>query len=160
MIEPLSIGYDELFLRLGLAVVLGGVLGIDREARGKAAGLRTHMLICLGASAMTLMGLELYEKIHTEEGRTTGADPIRVISSVIAAIGFLAAGTIIQARGTIVGMTTAANFWLAAIIGMSCGAGYLQIAVIAFGMTFVIVTVLGMVTKRLFPESPEERKGG
>lgn len=147
-ISATTISLQEIVIRLGLAVAFGMVLGLDRELRNKPAGLRTHMLVALGAAATTLVTFELFFNL-LRLGEGERADPIRVIEGVISAIGFLGAGAIIQSRGNVHGMTTAANIWLVGAIGIACGGGYYTVAAITFVFTVVILTVLRLV-ERLF----------
>lgn len=138
----------DIAVRLGAACLIGLVLGLDRELQGKAAGLRTHMLVCLGAATTTLIAFELFFTLDSlQEG--TNADPIRTIEGVAAAIGFLGAGVIIQGGDKVRGLTTAANIWIAGALGIACGAGYYTIAVIGFALTFVILIVLGRIEDRV-----------
>jgi putative Mg2+ transporter-C (MgtC) family protein len=128
-----------------LAVLLGGFVGLERELSGKPAGLRTNILICVG-SAM-LMDLSIRIGI-TDTGARVG-DPARLAAQVISGIGFLGAGTILQARGTVVGLTTAATIWVVAAIGLTIGSGsYYE----ACGAALIVTSVLyglGKAEKRL-----------
>src|SRR5664279_539932 len=110
----------DLLARLLVAVVLGGAVGLERELSGKPAGLRTNILICLG-SAM-LMDLSINLGVGANGVRT--GDPARIAAQVVTGIGFLGAGSILQARGAVVGLTTAATIWVVAAIGMLTGAGW------------------------------------
>jgi putative Mg2+ transporter-C (MgtC) family protein len=139
----------EIALRLILAAVLGGVIGIDREMRDRPAGLRTHMLTALAAALFTLITFEIFHTVRSADGNAT-TDPIRIIEAVTAGVAFLAAGAIIQTRGEVQGLTTGAGMWLAGAIGVTAGAGYYRMAIIATVLAFVIVTVLHEVTKRYF----------
>jgi putative Mg2+ transporter-C (MgtC) family protein len=112
----------ELVLRLVLAVLLGGLLGLERELGRHAAGLRTHVLVTLGAAAYTIAGT------YGVEGLGTVQDPGRVAAQIVTGVGFLGAGTIWRnsqpgERGVIYGLTTAASIWVAAAVGMACGFG-------------------------------------
>ena len=98
-------------------MLLGGAIGIERELSGKAAGLRTNILICVGSAL--LMDLS----IHLGDGREGPSDPARLAAQVITGIGFLGAGTIMQARGTVIGLTTAATLWVVMAIGLVVGSG-------------------------------------
>ena len=125
----------DLLLRLVLAVVLGGAIGWEREASSKPAGLRTNILICVGATLFTDLSIR-FGGVAIE-----GAvrDPARIAAQIITGIGFLGAGTIIQARGTVTGLTTAATLWVVAGIGMSVGSGsYVE----ATGATLLVLVVL------------------
>jgi putative Mg2+ transporter-C (MgtC) family protein len=131
--------------RLIAAVVLGGILGIEREAAGKAAGLRTHILVALGAALFTVAPLE---------AGMTVADLSRVIQGVAAGIGFIGAGTILKRadHNEIQGLTTAAGIWLTSAIGMAVGAGRLWLPVLA--------TILASITMGLLvrAEAAVERR--
>ncbi len=120
------------FIRMFMAVVCGGVIGIERETKRRPAGFRTHILICLGASMTTLTSQYLFLNMHMY------TDIARLGAQVVAGIGFIGAGTIIVTKHKRVkGLTTAAGLWTAAIIGLTCGAGYVECAL------FATVMVLG-----------------
>lgn len=105
-------------------MVLGGVIGLEREIAGKPAGLRTNILICVGAALLTDVSI-----VMVERGGMRGIDPTRVAGQIITGIGFLGAGTIMQAKGTITGLTSAATIWVVCAIGITVGAGaYLEAA--------------------------------
>jgi uncharacterized membrane protein YhiD involved in acid resistance len=119
--------YGVMLLRLAIAAVLGSIIGYERDIHGRAAGLRTHTLVSLGASLFTLMSMQVSLGI---EGLTNSGDPGRVAAQVVTGIGFLGAGTILKSGVTIKGLTTAACLWLVAAIGMACGTGDLTLAII------------------------------
>jgi len=122
LISP-SLSDGELLLRLGLTLVLCGLIGLEREARDQIAGLRTHILVGLGAALFTLISAYGFEDFF---GRgTTGVthDPSRIAAQVVSGIGFLGAGAIIRQGFSVRGVTTAAALWIAAAVGMACGAG-------------------------------------
>ena len=127
----------EMVLRLLLAVVLGALIGLEREHAKKPAGLRTHLLVCVGAALFTIASIY---------GFGEGADAARVAAGVVAGIGFLGAGTIISTRGGLLaGLTTAASIWAVAAIGLATGAGLYIPATVA---TVIIVIIL-MLPKRI-----------
>jgi putative Mg2+ transporter-C (MgtC) family protein len=122
----------DLFVGLLLATVLGGAIGLEREASGKPAGLRTNILICVGAALITELSI-LFAQIDG------GADPARVTAQIVTGIGFLGAGSIIQSRGNVHGLTTAATIWVVAAIGIAVGSGaYVE----AIGTTALVLLVL------------------
>lgn len=125
-------------LRLGIAALLGAVVGFDREVRARSAGLRTHMLICLAACLFTLIGIELFLRFSADGNM----DPTRIIEAVTAGVAFLAAGTIIRGEGSIKGLTTGAGMWLAGAIGVATGAGMLVLAAMATALAVIVVTLL------------------
>lgn len=120
----------DLLWSLVVAVILGGAIGLERELRGKAAGLRTNILICLGATLFTHLSL------HVDAVR---GDPARIAAQVVVGVGFLGAGTILHGRGSVTGLTSAATIWLVAAIGMAVGAGAVFEAA---GATLLVLIVL------------------
>jgi putative Mg2+ transporter-C (MgtC) family protein len=135
----------DLLLKLGLAVVLGGVIGLEREIAGKPAGLRTNILICLGAALLTDVSLNL---VRGPTGAIVG-DPSRLAAQIITGIGFLGAGTIMQAGGTITGLTSAATIWVVCAIGITVGAGLFLEAVGAGLLVALVLSGLGTVEHRV-----------
>jgi putative Mg2+ transporter-C (MgtC) family protein len=125
----------ELLLRLLLAAVLGGVIGVEREVRQKSAGLRTNTLIAVGAALFTLMSIELAEGVF-------GADPTRITAQIVTGIGFLGAGAIIRTGGSVQGLTTAATVWVNAAIGVAAGGGRYVLAIGATALTIVVLLAL------------------
>jgi putative Mg2+ transporter-C (MgtC) family protein len=132
---------DVIALRMGLAALLGGLIGLNREWREKPAGLKTHILVAVGASSFALLSLEMYmDAIKADE--MAQADPIRVIEAMIKGVAFLGAGAIIQSRGSVAGITTGASIWTVGAIGLACGGGYFSIAVLASIFAFATLTVV------------------
>lgn len=151
MINPLHDGLLDLptlrqlfdiVLRLGIAAVLGGVIGFEREQVGKAAGLRTHMLVGLAAALFTVAPLDAGMSV---------ADLSRVLQGVAAGIGFIGAGTILKltSQQEIRGLTTAASLWLTAAVGMAVGIGHLWLPIVAVFLAVVILWGLGVVEARM-----------
>ena len=124
----------DLLVKLGLAVLLGGIIGFERELAGKPAGLRTNILICIGAALL----MDVSIRIGMADGHRIG-DPGRIAAQIVSGVGFLGAGTIMQAQGMVTGLTSAATIWVVAAIGMTVGAG-LYIEGIGAGLlvTFVL----------------------
>jgi putative Mg2+ transporter-C (MgtC) family protein len=140
----------EALLRMFIACLVGGAVGLNRELRKKPAGLRTHILISLAAAVFTLITFELHMEFSTERGNT---DPIRIIEAVTAGVAFLAAGAIIQSRGDVRGLTTGANMWLAGALGVACGSGYYMLAVFGTVFALVVLVVLGRLEMALASKS-------
>jgi putative Mg2+ transporter-C (MgtC) family protein len=134
----------RILLRLLLAAVLGGILGYEREQQGKAAGIRTHMLVAMGAALFVLV---------PQQGGMEIDDMSRVIQGVVAGIGFLGAGAIIKNRSeeNVLGLTTAAGVWMTAAIGIACGLGR--------EMTAVLSTVLALGVLAVVPKVAERKAG-
>lgn len=122
-------------LRLVLASVLGGLVGLERELRGKPAGLRTNMFICAGSALFTVLS----EMIAFR----TGGDPTRIASNLIPGIGFIGAGSIIRAQGSVHGLTTAATIFVLASVGMAVGSGFYWTGVFAAVMMVLALSLLG-----------------
>jgi len=120
----------ELMLQLGLAALLGGAIGLERELGGKPAGLRTNILICIGSVLYTHLSIAM---------AGSNVDPTRVAGQIVTGVGFIGAGTILHARGAVVGLTSAATIWVVAAIGVALGSGFYLEGV---GTTVVVLAVL------------------
>lgn len=126
-----------IMIRLVLAMFFGGALGLERGKQGRAAGMRTHIFVCLGATLTTMIGFHAVDRLASD------GDPLRVAAQVISGIGFLGVGTIlIKGRFQITGLTTAAGLWCAAAIGIALGAGFYEGALITFICSLLTVTIL------------------
>jgi putative Mg2+ transporter-C (MgtC) family protein len=145
------VDYD-LALRLGMAAVIGLLLGLDREIRGHPAGLRTHGLICFAGGAMTVSIIALYMQLGGER-----MDPLRIFEATGAFIGIIGAGLIVFSKGEVKNLTTAAHLWLTAVIGIACGAGQWPLVVICTLIALLMLTVVGVVERLVFPakDDPE-----
>jgi putative Mg2+ transporter-C (MgtC) family protein len=137
--DAFAIGWGGTLVRIVAAAGLGAVIGLEREFDEKAAGLRTHMLVSVGAALFTMVGAYGFADL-VGHGRVISYDPSRIAAQVVTGIGFLGAGVIFRQGFTIRGLTTAASLWLVAAIGMAAGAGYWEGAVLA--------TVVGIVSLR------------
>lgn len=127
-------------LRLVLAMFFGGTIGLERGKQGRAAGMRTHIFVCLGATLATMIGFYAVEMLDSS------GDPLRVAAQVISGIGFLGVGTILlKGRFQITGLTTAAGLWCAAAIGIALGAGFYEGAIITFVCSMITVTIASRV---------------
>jgi putative Mg2+ transporter-C (MgtC) family protein len=138
---------SEILLRLGAAAVIGLLLGLDREVRGHAAGLRTHGLICFSAAAMTVSAIALYLQLGSETAGTR-MDPLRIYEAAGAFIGIIGAGLIVFSKGRLHNLTTAANLWLAAVIGIACGAGQWPLVLIGTAISLIMITLLKIVERK------------
>lgn len=153
--RPTSLPIAVVVLRLVMAVLLGGVIGWEREVHARAAGLRTHMLIALAAACFTLVAMELtaLDTANDEQQRT---DPLRLIEAVTAGVAFLAAGSIVINKGNVRGITTGASMWLCGAIGLCCGTGDLWLALIATGMAMVVLYLIRVLVTPVAQEVAEE----
>jgi putative Mg2+ transporter-C (MgtC) family protein len=129
-----------IIVRLGLSVVFGAVIGMERELAAQPAGLRTHMLVALGAALFTLVGTEV-----------AGTDPTRIAAQVVSGVGFLGAGAILREGATVRGLTTAATLWAAAAIGLANGLGAYRSAGIAVIMTLLVTVGLKAIENEYLP---------
>ena len=129
-IEP---GFAQIALRLACAMLVGIVIGLEREFTHRPAGLRTHILVALGACVASVMGEMIFENL------TANADPARLSAQVITGVGFLGAGTIMKEGASVKGLTTAASVWAVACLGIAAGFGYCAVALL--GMVFIFVTL-------------------
>ncbi len=123
--------------KLLFSLLCGGLIGLERELKNKPAGIKTNILICMGAALYTSVSV-LISSVHADTGHY--GDPARISAQIVSGIGFLGGGTIIQARGTILGLTTAATIWVVAAIGLCIGIGHSDIALL-FSISVVLVLV-------------------
>lgn len=126
--------------RLVVSAVLGGVIGFEREHRGKPAGLKTHILVCLGSCLITILSINFYAGVQG----MTNADPARLAAQVVSGIGFLGAGAIMKEGPTIRGLTTAASLWVVASVGLAAGSGSMTGAI---ATTVLVVIILAWLPK-------------
>lgn len=142
----------EDILSLVLAVIFGGVIGLERELSGKAAGLRTNLLICLGAAVFTIISKQM---VQGTEGSAT-----RIAAQIVTGVGFLGAGAIIQDRGGVHGLTTAATIWLVASIGMACGARLYLHGLITTLIAIVVLIGLAKLARTLERNEDKRKQPG
>ena len=132
--------------RLVLAAIAGAVVGTERELRRQTAGLRTHILICVGACLLMILSIWLPATVASEKG-----DPARIAAQVVSGIGFLGAGAFVKIGNDVKGMTTASSLWVIAAIGLTIGAGLWMPAMIALALAFFALSTLEPIERRLFP---------
>jgi putative Mg2+ transporter-C (MgtC) family protein len=133
----------DIMLKLLLAIALGGIIGLEREASQKPAGLRTHILISVSAAMMMILS-----QLMLAGKETAGADTLRVAAAVITGMGFIGAGTIIQSQGMVHGLTTASTLWTVAGLGLVVGAGYYLVAIL-----FAVLVIAALVLFRRVEET-------
>ena len=150
--DPLALfSWSELLLRLGAASFVGLLLGLDRELQGHEAGIRTHALVALSSAMIMASSLMLTAQLRGDEFQP---DPLRAVQGLAQAIGFIAAGVIFVRGASVVNMTTAANIWVAAAIGIASGAGQYRLVLVGTGLGFVLLTLLKLFQRHL----PAERR--
>jgi putative Mg2+ transporter-C (MgtC) family protein len=153
-----TLGWDDNLFRLVLAAVLGGAIGFEREYREREAGLRTHLLVCVGSALFTIISAYGFHDFLTSGDQVVRTDPTRIAAQVVTGIGFLGAGAIIRQGLSIRGLTTAATLWVAAAIGMAAGAGYYPGAIIGTVITLIALWPLRVGAYQVFERiRPEER---
>jgi putative Mg2+ transporter-C (MgtC) family protein len=144
-----TLNWDESLLRLALAAVLGGMIGVERELREREAGLRTHLLVALGSALFTIVGAYGFHAFLDSGASVVRADPTRIAAQIVTGIGFLGAGAIIRQGLSVRGLTTAATLWVVAAVGLACGAGYYSAAVITTGLVLVALYPLRIMAYRI-----------
>ncbi len=138
-------------LRMVLAIVLGGIVGFEREIRSRGAGLRTHILVALAATTFTLITIEIYR-----EAADARADPVRIVDAVTAGVAFIAAGAIIKSAGDVRGLTTGVAVWLAGAIGVACGIGYYLVAILAAVFGVAVLRGIGWIEAKTLGKKIED----
>ncbi|HEY0043024.1 MAG TPA: MgtC/SapB family protein [Allosphingosinicella sp.] len=152
--DPLAINsIGEVALRLGLAVLVGLLLGLDREMRGIDAGIRTHALVSLSSAMIMMSALLLCADMQGRGG--DAPDPLRAVQGLAQSIGFIAAGLIFVRGGAVRNMTTAANIWIAAAVGIACGAGQYGLVLVGAGLAVLLLSFLKLFERFL----PSEKIG-
>ena len=138
----------EILMRVFSACMLGFAIGLEREMTNKYAGLRTNILVCLGACLFTIISIYGFPTVVTDEHANGIRDTARVAAQVVTGIGFIGGGTVLRHGATVFGLTTAATLWMVASIGMACGAGQYLIAVVS-----TVISILILVSVRVFEKS-------
>ncbi len=138
----------RIICQLLLAAILGGLVGFEREYQKRAAGLRTHSLVCIGATLFTIISLEAFGSWLDKTG--VSFDPSRILAAIVMGVGFIGAGLIIYRRFRIEGLTTAAGIWVVAAIGMAIGVQFYLIAIFTALLTLAILTGLRLLEEKIF----------
>ena len=151
----------EFLIRLSFALILGFSLGLERELTNKYAGLRTHILVCLGACVFTLLSIYGFPTFAQGDNviidQATGVrDTARIAAQIVTGIGFIGAGTVLRNGPMVFGLTTAATLWIAASIGMACGAGMYDVAVISTVLSVAVLTLIRVFEKQILPSSGKQ----
>ncbi len=144
-----SLSWEEVLLRLALAALLGGAVGIERELREREAGFRTHMLVAVGSALFTIASAYGFRDFLVHGGALVRTDPTRIAAQIVTGIGFLGAGAIIRQGLSVRGLTTAATLWVVAAIGLTAGAGYYSAAVITTAIALISLWPLRILAFRV-----------
>ncbi len=149
---------SQIFIRLALSLILGGLIGLLRQIHRRTAGLRTHILVSLGSSLIMLTSLYIFDIYKNQ----VPLDPARIAAGVITGIGFLGAGTIIRESEGIKGLTTAASLWVVAGIGLACGCGFYNAALFTTVLALITLFFLRYAERMMFGQEEQEvnKKGG
>lgn len=146
--DEMILSVPEIILRLGIALIFGGAIGFERQYKNRPAGMRTHILVCMGACIIALIQVEIASKAlrdaleYPELVGTIRSDEARLIAQVVSGVGFLGAGTIIVTKQSVTGLTTAASLWAIAGLGIAIGMGFYWIAIISFiGIVIALMVV-------------------
>jgi len=144
-----SMAFEMMILsRVAAACLLGSMIGLERELTNKYAGLRTHILVCLGSAIFTILSIYAFPMAVDQTHPQAYGDPARIAAQVLTGIGFIGGGTVLRHGSSVYGLTTAATLWVAASIGMACGSGMLDVAI-----TATIFSVFVLVLIRLFEKN-------
>lgn len=143
-----------ILVRLGIAALLGAMIGFEREAHTAEAGLRTHILIAVAAALFTILAFEIF---HTIEGGENRADPIRAVEAVTAGIAFLGAGAIFRQGSGVQGLTTGAGMWLAGAVGMASALGHYIVGIFTAVLAVIVLALLRTFAHRIIGEKERER---
>jgi putative Mg2+ transporter-C (MgtC) family protein len=144
-----TLNWDESLLRLALAAVLGGLIGMERELREREAGLRTHLLVAVGSALFTIVGAYGFHDFLESGESVVRADPTRIAAQIVTGIGFLGAGAIIRQGFSVRGLTTAATLWVVAAVGLAAGAGYYSAAVITTALVLIALYPLRIMAYKI-----------
>jgi putative Mg2+ transporter-C (MgtC) family protein len=144
-----TLEWPHVLLRLVVAALLGGAIGMERELRERQAGLRTHLVVCVGSALFTLVSAYGFHEFLVSGGSLVRTDPTRIAAQIVSGIGFLGAGAIIRQGLSVKGLTTAATLWLVAAIGMASGAGYYSAALFATAGALLTLGPLRIVAYRV-----------
>ncbi len=142
---------QEMSLRMSLALLLGLVLGYEREQHGRAAGMRTTMLVCMASAVVMMLSQHLFA-ISGTTGMNWRPDPARLAAGVLAGMGFLGAGVIIQQDNAVYGVTTAAVLWFSSILGMAFGAGFISLGLMGFAAVLLALFILPAAERRILSD--------
>ena len=134
--------YLDIIIRVALSVILGFAIGLERELTSKFAGLRTHILVCLGSCVFTILSIFVFPTFAAEGDPQAYGDPARIAAQILTGIGFIGGGTVLRQGPTVFGLTTAATLWTTASIGMAVGTGSIILGIIATFLTLVVLILV------------------
>jgi len=155
LFKYLIIQDSDILIRILASIILGSIIGLEREITHKSAGLRTQILVCLGSCIFTILSIYGFSTAVTLYPL---GDPSRVAAQIVTGIGFIGAGTVLRQGLTITGLTTASTLWIGAAIGMACGCGQINIAAASAIIAAAVLVLIRMFEYRLLPSSKRQKK--
>ena len=132
----------EILIKISMSLILGLIIGLEREMTNKTAGLRTHILICLGSTMFTILSLHGFTTEVIQNGVRIVNDPARIAAQILTGIGFIGGGAVLHYGANVYGLTTAATIWVTASLGMAVGVGSYELAIITTVVTFLVLVVI------------------
>ncbi|MEI8390342.1 MAG: MgtC/SapB family protein [bacterium] len=132
----------EILIKISISLILGLIIGLEREMTNKTAGLRTHILICLGSTMFTILSLHGFTSEVIQNGVRIVNDPARIAAQILTGIGFIGGGAVLHYGANVYGLTTAATIWVTASLGMAVGVGSYELAIITTVVTFLVLVVI------------------
>ena len=155
----IGFGYEiSIAIRIISAVMLGFAIGLEREVTNKYAGLRTNILVCLGACIFTIISIYGFPEVAVTGDEMGTRDTARVAAQVVTGIGFIGGGTVLRHGATVMGLTTAATLWVSAAIGMACGAGMYALAITAALLAIIVLVIVRVFEKNILVTSTKNTK--
>lgn len=142
-------------MRIVFSIILGGIIGFEREITNKSAGFRTQILVCLGACIFTILSIHGFS---TAVSLYPMGDPSRVAAQIVTGIGFIGAGTVLRQGLTVTGLTTASTLWMVAAIGMACGCGKISIAIFSTMLAIAVLVLIRIFEYKLLPRNQKHMK--
>ncbi len=150
ILHYIQIENADILLRIIFSIILGSIIGLERELTNKSAGLRTQIMVCLGSCLFTILSIYGFSTAVTLYPL---GDPSRVAAQIITGIGFIGAGTVLRQGLTVTGLTTASTLWIVAAIGMACGCGKLNIAIVSTILAVAILVLIRMFEMKIMPKN-------
>ncbi len=154
-LDYILISDANILVRIIFAIILGSAIGLEREITNKSAGLRTQIMVCLGACIFTILSIYGFSTAVTLYPL---GDPSRVAAQIITGIGFIGAGTVLRQGLTVTGLTTASTLWIVAAIGMACGCGKISIAVVSTVLAVAILVLIRIFEVKIMPHNAKHQR--
>lgn len=154
-----DLGFNLIVLtRISAALLFGFGLGLERELTNKYAGLRTHILVCLGSCVFTILSIYAFPMAVDQTHPQAYGDPARIAAQILTGIGFIGGGTVLRHGSSVFGLTTAATLWVAAAIGMACGVGMLNVGLFTTLLSVLVLVFIRLFEKNVLPSSIKNMK--